>query len=465
MINKRILAVLLAVMQLFTMLSLLTGCESASNLGKSAIEKYVKEELGLSDFDVSSQFEKVKPENSLLTSRLWTVTDNKYDVEFHVLDEHAGSGGGGGGISFDTANYLNNDYVQKLISNYADQLPVLSQIEYEFTEKHQAEHGKTFDYYEPFREYGYEIGDLKGSYKTRTELNELFEQIDILEESLNDLFDTIPKDIYVYARYMYEDRDGVTDHCLADTAIPVFGSKEEKQSCFEIIEPHFLEMVLWFRCDEKALNEYSHEEIARFVSDTDYVSPLGVYHGDNDRPDMFDDITSIRTNTGAPVSFGTLYEILKRENYSVNGTPRQYTFKGLDGAEYEVSYNFKDDPEYYDYGYRWYYNKNGEKKFIENEHIYAFTFEQVLEMTGIELSYGGGKSQSHDDTETYGVTDNTNSTFTASDTERQESTSVDSEKQYNSSFTISMPEINIPDVSVPVVSMPDFNLTSSKETS
>ncbi len=462
MIKKRFISLLAVVIQLFTMTGLLTGCESAANLGKDAIEKYVKEEIGLSDFDVSSRFEKVKPENSLLTSRLWTVTDNKYDVEFHVLDEHAGSGGGGGGINFDTANYLKNDYVQKLISKYADELPVLSQIDYEFTEKHRAEQGKTFDYYEPFRKYGFETGDLKGSYKTRTELNKLFEQIDILEEALNDLFDPIPKDIYVYARYMYEDRDGVTDHCLADIAIPVFGSKDEKQGYFELIEPHFLEMVLWFRCDDEALNEYSHEEIARFVSETDYVSPLGVYHGDSDLPDMFDDITSIRTNTGAPVSFGTLYEILKRENFPVNGTPRQFSFKGIDGAEYEVSYNFKDAPEYYDYGYRWYYNKNGEKEYMENEHTYAFSFGQVLNMTGIELSYGGEKVRSQDDTENPEAADNTDSAFDPSDSKLTESTSVNSEMQNNSSFTVSMPDIDIPDVSVPVVSMPVFDLTSSK---
>ena len=462
MIKKRVITVLLVVMQLFTMMSLLTGCETAADLGKSAIAKYVKEEIGLTDFDVSSKFEKVKPENSLLTSRLWTVTDNKYDVEFHVLDLHAGSGGGGGSISFDTANYLSNDYVQKLISQYADELPVLSQIDYEFTDEHRAEQGKTFDYYAAFRKYGYETGGLKGSYRTRSELSELFEQIDILEGSLNDLFDTIPKDISVYARYMYEDRDGVTDNCLADVAIPVFGSKDEKQSYFESIEPHFLEMVLWFRCDEEALNEYSHEEIARFVSETDYVTPIGVYHNGNDRPDVFDDITTIRTNNRAPVSFGSLYEILKRENYPVDGTPRQYTFKGIDGAEYEVSYNFKDAPEYYDYGYRWYYNKNGEKEYIMYEHTYAFSFGQVLDMTGIKLSYGEETARSQDDTDTNDVTDNINSTFDTSDTERAESTSLDSEKQYNSSFTISMPDFDFPDVSVPVVSMPDFDLTSSK---
>ena len=384
--KKRSTAVFLIVIFTFTTLSLLSGCKHAVNLGKSYIELYVRENIGLTDFEVSSHPISVKPESSNLTDRLWTVTDNITGVEFHVLDDHIGPGE----YSLGTSNELVNDYGQKLILKYAGELPDLSQVDYEFADKQRVYAGKTYDYYEHVREYGFESGYLIGSYRTRTELKKLFDEVGILGEAIKELDAVPPKELYVYFRYMFEDRDGITDgydaEDLADGMVSVYSSKDGRESEYETYEPNFLEMLLWFRCDEEALGEYTHEEIVNFVTKTDYISRLGVYHGDNDQPDMYDDITSIRLNWKTPVSFGSLFEILKRENYPVEGTARYFKFTGFDGSEYEISYDFKDDPEEYDYGYRWYYIKNGEKIPLSEDHIYAFSFKQVFEMTGVKVT-------------------------------------------------------------------------------
>lgn len=168
--KKRSTAVFLIVIFTFTTLSLLSGCKHAVNLGKSYIELYVRENIGLTDFEVSSHPISVKPESSNLTDRLWTVTDNITGVEFHVLDDHIGPGE----YSLGTSNELVNDYGQKLILKYAGELPDLSQVDYEFADKQRVYAGKTYDYYEHVREYGFESGYLIGSYRTRTELKKLF---------------------------------------------------------------------------------------------------------------------------------------------------------------------------------------------------------------------------------------------------------------------------------------------------
>lgn len=384
--KKRGAALLLTAIFALTMLSSLSGCKHAVNLGKSYIELYVRDNIGLTDFEVSPRPISARPEVSNLTDRLWTVTDNTSGVEFHVLDDHLDPGE----YSLETSNELVNDYGQKLILKYADELPKLSQIAYEFADKQRVYSGKTYDYYGHIREYGFESGYLKGSYRTRTELKKLFDEVGILNEALKELEVVLPKKLDVYFRYMFEDRDGITDgydaEDLADDMISVYASKEERDREYEIYEPYFLEMLLWFRCDEEALGEYTHEEIVSFVTETDYISPIGVYHGDNDRPDSYDDITSIRLNREAAVSFGSLFEILKRESFHVEGTARDFKFTGADGSEYEISYEFKDEPVVYDYGYRWYYIKNGEKISLDEDHIYAFSFKQIFEMTGIKAT-------------------------------------------------------------------------------
>ena len=149
---KKRLFFILPVMLVLTILSLLTGCKHAVNLGKSYIELYVRENIGLTDFEVSSHPISVKPESSNLTDRLWTVTDNITGVEFHVLDDHIGPGE----YSLGTSNELVNDYGQKLILKYAGELPDLSQVDYEFADKQRVYAGKTYDYYEHVREYGFE---------------------------------------------------------------------------------------------------------------------------------------------------------------------------------------------------------------------------------------------------------------------------------------------------------------------
>lgn len=240
--RNRIIAMICTAVVSLSALCSLTGCEHAKNLGKSAIEKYVREDIGLTDFKVSALPKSVKSQNTFSNDRLWNVTDNESGVEFHVYDDHAGAGEFG----FDTANYLKDDYGQQLILKYADELPELSQIEYAFADRPQrGPAGELYDYYEYLREYGYETGELKGTYTTRTELKQLLDEVGILGEALGDLGVTIPDDPAVRFRYMFEGRDGIgDDYSLSDGYVSVYATEEEREEIFEYNEPMFVEVLL-----------------------------------------------------------------------------------------------------------------------------------------------------------------------------------------------------------------------------
>lgn len=178
--------------------------------------------------------------------------------------------------------------------------------------------------------------------------------------------------------------------------------------------------------------------------------------------DMYDDITSIRISHKVDVSFGSLYEIMKREGYPVEGNVHSYTFTGADGAEYEISYDFKSKPDPDDYGYLWYYLKNGEKIEFDRKHEFGFSFDQVREMTEIELSYEQSKDKTDDNTVSTASVD-LDSTYSAEETSSRQESKQESQSETSaatSTYVISMPYISIPEVHIPSFSFSD----SSSET-
>ena len=89
------------------------------------------------------------------------------------------------------------------------------------------------------------------------------------------------------------------------------------------------------------------------------------------------------------ISFGCLYEILVRENFSdTSGSPESFKFTGADGKIYEFSYDFSEQctpEEIQGFGLNpvksFYYLCDGEK--ISLNSCCGVTSEELQQMTGL----------------------------------------------------------------------------------
>lgn len=90
------------------------------------------------------------------------------------------------------------------------------------------------------------------------------------------------------------------------------------------------------------------------------------------------------------VSFGTLYEMLIREGIAVEGSNWHYSFVGIDGCTYEISYDFCDyiytDDDWDRTGY--YYLKDGVQMPMNVYFYNHFSESEILEMTGLTIEIG-----------------------------------------------------------------------------
>lgn len=278
------------------------------------------------------------------TDTLWTMYDEDYDITFHVLDD----------VFYgmeSVANTLRTDYEDQVFLKMA----------------------KT----DPNLEYISEVSDgmnyvcISGSFKTRNELKQVFVSLnsvyeDLVEQGLGDL--AIGYQIkyknplrYTIDRYEIDDGDpsGLMNY-LAENDLTYF---EEK----------YLRCALDYNFVD-SLSEFTEEEINSFIeTDEDVkhilrVDDVGTY--------LYDDITASQYGYG--ISFGTLYEILVKEGFEVNGDSNQYSFVGVDNSIYEISYSFVEDQWYY-------YKKDDEKIRMRVDFYNHFDCGTIEEFTGLKL--------------------------------------------------------------------------------
>ena len=89
------------------------------------------------------------------------------------------------------------------------------------------------------------------------------------------------------------------------------------------------------------------------------------------------------------MSFGCLYEVLKREGIPVTGTPEEFTFTNTDGEVCSFSYAYKEPLLVTDYGEEkklsdiFYYLSNGNQVVLSQTP--DITMEQFHSLTGLEF--------------------------------------------------------------------------------
>ena len=159
---------------------------------------------------------------------------------------------------------------------------------------------------------------------------------------------------------------------------------------------NYLACVLDYRF-ENALSEFSPEEIDTLVNLPGTVRIYKAVGGDSDaspaaadpsQREYYDDV--IGNPRYAGISFGTLYEILKKEGFKPSGNAWHFSFRGPEGNLYEMSYDFNDLSGYNDKqgklrkGY--YYIRDDRKVRMSSYYANHFEASEINALTGLRIA-------------------------------------------------------------------------------
>jgi len=323
---------------------MLCGCRE--DYDRKDIKEYVKTEYGLKDVSVEQEPEAIKDENGS-TDYVWTVTDKKHNMKFRVLDD----------FQADSLFPDNN-----LIGDYEDVR--LAQAFEQYDSKKLSLEAKV--------QYALCRATIKGTYNSRQELQELFEETNVF------LKEYLDNEVKVSIHFIMDNpyRDAVEGYEMDSgdyrgTAIEFTADMQEEA------EENLLLTALDYRLDTY-LEQFTEEEIKETVADSKYR--LGVAASEEGPYEYYGDLVASRYSYG--VSFSTLYEVLVREGYPVEGEKNHYSFVGVDGSTYEISYDFVGHK--YDEGkVGYYYLKDGVETPMTYYFYNHFRSRFIEETTGI----------------------------------------------------------------------------------
>ncbi len=333
---------------LIVVLCVIFLCGCRKDYDKKDIKEYVKEEYGLKSVSVEEKPEAIQDENNS-TDYVWTVTDKKHNMKFRVLDD----------FQADSLFPGNN-----LIGDYEDVR--LAQAFEQYDSKSISLETKT--------QYGLCRATIKGHYSNREELQALFEETNaFLKEYLDN-------EVKVSIHFTMENpyRDAVDGYEM-DSGDYRGTATEFTKEKYEEAEKNFLLTALDYGL-ENCLEEFTEEEIEEEVANSKYR--LGVAESEDGPYEYYDDLVASRFLYG--VSFSTLYEVLVREGYSVEGDKNHYSFVGVDGATYEISYDFVGW-EYEEGKVGYYYLKDGMEMPMDAYFYNHFETPFIRDTTGINL--------------------------------------------------------------------------------
>lgn len=326
------------------------------------VADYVRDELMIDGAKIDPESKEVKGEDGF-TDTLWSVYDEKSDVTFYVSDDSYWPGEM-------LESSLTDDYDDSIFEKFMSSIK-LDDLTYEITEKD-----------------GLKIANIDAEYKDRAGLSTVMDEL----EQVKDYFDNLGyKDLEIpyQIKYMNPLRTNIEDREIDDGDCKGLISDYDEAELRSGYEEKYLLCALDYRFDD-ALADFTDQEIKAIVSDSNNVERLGMVK--DGKTVMYDDL--IANGVGYGVSFGSLYEVLKREGIDVNGTDQHYSFTGKDGHVYEISYDFNDlETEYYKNndgemikGY--YYLKDGEKTAMYAYNYNHFTANEIKEITGLEVVVG-----------------------------------------------------------------------------
>lgn len=332
----------------------LTGC--TKEYGKTDIEKFVRQETSLRKYEVSDEVTEIQDEEGYTDYR-WTVTVPGSDFKFYVLDDY------GWGLE-STYNHLSTDYDDAALNYIKEDMPELQYFTIETAKD----------------EYGMYRGELIGSFTDRADLRACYDELQTIKKACSDLgFKDLS--VFYYIQYMSPLRNQLPDY---EQQYGDIGGMTDKEQSYEDFFNQYVRVVLDYRYD--VLNTFTDKEIREALKNCDVK--VGLYFGEQtdrkefeeDKVRYYDDIIG---HDQFNITFGSLYEILKREGFNPVGNPWHYTFTGNQNDVYEISYDFADYQQGKHTGY--YYLKNGEQVPTAYYSYNYFSVFEIEEMTGLKL--------------------------------------------------------------------------------
>lgn len=276
---------------------LMAGCGNDPH-NTDDVKKYIKEELNIDKYDLTESGDSS-----------WTVS--LQDFEFRIVDRISQQ-------LFGTDHYLVDDYentaADYLTADFANNDAFYKEV----TEDEDGIITTTF----------------YCRYENRDQIEERVEDANALTDMLkNSKYPVAANFYFCYAHPLRETEQ--IGYFGDDADVRVFLVEEITDEKQKEIEEKAIILSKDFGYDEFLL-AFSKQEIKDAILNSS--SCVGICRKDPERDEYeyYDDICG--SLYGGLVSYGTLYEVLEREQYAVEGDARSFCFTGIDDAKYEVSF-------------------------------------------------------------------------------------------------------------------------------
>lgn len=325
---------------------LLSGC--TTKYEQKDIYDYVEEAYALEDVKVSKERTEITGEDGY-TDYLWEITAG--DIKFHVLDDYYW------GMEVLT-NHLTDDYEDVMLKEYYD-----SKILPHFTLDEKEEQGLYSN-------------QLVGKFHTKEELIQLYEELENFQTYVTQKGYDIPNSFSYHLQMQTPIRNNMLNYIVDDGdsfgRVTEITEDEAEEAMTKYVQAytdyHFNDLY----------EKFTEEEIIEAVSVSEYR--IAIIKGESTI--FYEDLCS---RFGYGISFGALYEILEREGFDISGNNEHYSFVGLNGNIYEISYDFINVDGLNDESNHYYYLKNGMPVKMSANFYNHFTANEIEEMCGLQL--------------------------------------------------------------------------------
>lgn len=310
---SRIVCAVIAITSLL-LTSQLFGCNQSTNpISRSEATSYLKKVLPEGKFTVIGEpYKHVVPNrdfNGTLSTTTYTWSayfDDRPDLTFSVIyTETAYYGDDSPAHQFKTT--FNEVYIEHYFSEY------------------------NAEYRVGFLGVSFDNDELNCTFANREKLTEGFTQ-------LGDFYQYVQLQQHPCAipvAFHFEDAALVSNQEWGNEGIdPVFRTDSFDKSTPDVALDAFACFSQEFRI---GLDNFSDDELREFAADEYYRLKLLLSDGSQV---LYEDLLTV--SNGRDISYGTLYELLLRNDFEVSGDFFHFTVIGKDGSTYEFSYSFDD---------------------------------------------------------------------------------------------------------------------------
>ena len=317
-------------------------CGCVTNYKRRDIINYVKKEIGIRHFSVSSTYKVFEDEDGY-SDRYWAVHDRDNDLDFYVIDDRYYQ-------AEMTSNHLKTDYYDRYYVKYEKSINKLSNVTYEKIEG-----------------YEYELAiNLQCTYMNKSELKKCYDAM----TNINNVFNG-KAFIPVYIKYI--DSKNMNRTYVADYMgnLPSISSDSD-----DLYYNYFYSGYIFN--NSNILSEMSSYEYNSLLNNKNNTPLVKMDSNEN----IISKYNNMFCGGGSVVSYNTLYNVLKEEGYNIVGDDHNYIVY-YNNDEYEFSDSFEEyslQKELYVY----YYKKNGIKEYATYNHMW----ERMLSVTDINKIFG-----------------------------------------------------------------------------